>query len=500
MNLPVSSPLHQPEDGRPRKVASWQIATLVLIAALAIGLRLIGLSKGIWLDEYITISLVENEQMLSAIQSGVHPPLYYLLLDIWAQFSMEESYLRLFSVLFGLGTVSITMLWMWSSSRLAALTIGILTATHPILLRYSQELRGYPLLLLLTAASFWLTELLVRNPSRRRYYLGLMTTLSLIIGTHVIGAMITTTVFAWLLLEAIRLKRWRRLELPWLVGTFAVPTLIFIGLFFGFFGGNNWEGWIPAVSIDLSIGFAKTLLGVAALEWASESAFFMALIILSVVGMLVALLFGNWRRNWTLLAAAFFFVSQILAYSLLVRPIFWYRPLLPLLIPLFGFIARQLASTNPRPLRAVGLLSVLVLAGTYASYWIIVEAGTPVEPWRAMTEAIADDYQPGDKIVFFPAYSQGPALYYLPEVPEENSVKIGLAIGAPEAQARIEQMPESGGQERLYLITRLDASVAHEGQQTLSGLLRSLADDRGSPQVIFQEGLLIARRYDLITR
>ncbi len=156
---------------RPAKLVSAATATgprgketklypyaLVGICCLALGLRLLGLNKGIWLDEFITLDWVlspDLTSMFQKIRTDTWPPLYFVLLRAWSYFGRGEATLRMFSVVFGVGLVVIAMVWMKRYSYLSSILTGIILATLPVVLRFSQEIRGYALLLSAAALAFY---------------------------------------------------------------------------------------------------------------------------------------------------------------------------------------------------------------------------------------------------------------------------------------------------------------------------------------------------------
>ena len=147
------------------KIYFW---CFIVIMGLALALRLTGLGKSIWLDEYITLKIISGRDLITQMKVlDIEPPLYFFLLKLWSSMGMKSDYLRLFSVVISLGTLTMLMLWLKLYSRLASLLTGLLFATLPISLRFSQELRSYPLLLLGTAVSFFFASQIVyiKKPS-----------------------------------------------------------------------------------------------------------------------------------------------------------------------------------------------------------------------------------------------------------------------------------------------------------------------------------------------
>ncbi|NJN84131.1 MAG: phospholipid carrier-dependent glycosyltransferase, partial [Caldilineaceae bacterium] len=125
------------------------------VVALGVGLRLIGLDKGLWLDEYNAIDIAASEHFIQALHVHDYPPTYFYLLKLWSFLGGSEPSLRLLSVFFGVMTMLVVMVWLKPVSRPASLLSGLLIATSPILLRYSQEIQAYPLLIFATTFAFY---------------------------------------------------------------------------------------------------------------------------------------------------------------------------------------------------------------------------------------------------------------------------------------------------------------------------------------------------------
>jgi mannosyltransferase len=148
---------------------------LVLLGLTAIGatLRFWALGRqSFWLDEAFTIDVVRRPfaGMLREIpHTGSTPPLYYILAWPWTRvFGLDELGLRSLSALAGTATIPVV----YAAGRtLASIRVGLvaaaLVATNPLLVWYSQEARGYALLVLLSAASLaFFAEALERPRAR----------------------------------------------------------------------------------------------------------------------------------------------------------------------------------------------------------------------------------------------------------------------------------------------------------------------------------------------
>src|SRR6266446_6523142 len=135
------------------------VALPVLLAALALVLRLYGLSdKPLWYDEIVTLNranLPLAELVIDALRHK-HYPTYFLLLGPFASADINEWTLRFPSAVFGAVCV-------WLVARLAAemrgpqagLGAGLLMALSPFEVQFGQEARPYSLISCLVLIAIW---------------------------------------------------------------------------------------------------------------------------------------------------------------------------------------------------------------------------------------------------------------------------------------------------------------------------------------------------------
>ncbi len=133
---------------------------LLLIVVVGAGFRFYNLDKGgLWYDEIGTFSVAKESFPFGIINTlyhnDVHCPLFYFFLHFWMKiFGEQELVLRFFSAI--LGTANIIVFYL-AGKALKSRTTGIITALlamiSPLLIYFSQEVRFYPLILLLMTSS-----------------------------------------------------------------------------------------------------------------------------------------------------------------------------------------------------------------------------------------------------------------------------------------------------------------------------------------------------------
>jgi len=160
-------------------------------------------SQGFWLDEEVTVSLVQQgptDLLRSVVTGESNPSLYYLLQGGWSRvFGTDELGIRSFTAL--LGTATIPLMFAAGRaffSRRAGLIAAAFTATSPLLIWYSQEARNYEQLVFCTALMLWCFARALDDHSHRWLWgWGLASGLAL--ATHYFAVFVIVPQAIWLL-------------------------------------------------------------------------------------------------------------------------------------------------------------------------------------------------------------------------------------------------------------------------------------------------------------
>lgn len=165
---------------------------LLAILALSVLLRLAGIEKpeGLWNDEYVSwyiASVPLGKEFIDKVFSQCHMPFYYLYLKFFMNFGQSDLTLRLSSVFAGILSV-VTMYFVGREFKNKRLGIfcAAFTAISSFLIYYSQEVRMYELLFLISAFSLLYTLKLIKKPQPHKIFLYFLSLL-LILFTHTIG-------------------------------------------------------------------------------------------------------------------------------------------------------------------------------------------------------------------------------------------------------------------------------------------------------------------------
>ncbi len=202
---------------------------LILLGAFALRLWHVG-EPSVWHDEGWSIRAIRDP--INTPDDNT-PPLYYMTLHLlWRGAGDSPLALRYGSVWLDVLTVALAarVVRRWAGEHAALLTAALL-ALSPLLWAYAREIRAYVAVPLLTVLLLALTERLLANPARRRYWGAVWLAELSLLYTH----NLSVPVVAWLNLVMgvvwLTGRRWRWLAcwaagqailllayLPWVLG------------------------------------------------------------------------------------------------------------------------------------------------------------------------------------------------------------------------------------------------------------------------------------------
>jgi len=214
-----------------------------LACLVALILRLFNLNyEGLWNDELFTADTANPANSIGHIihllKLDIHPPLHNLLSYFWSHiFSYNDTSLRVFNVVLGLGgLLSLYHLGRLLFNKKVALYAVVLATVNFFLIRYSQEVRAYGLLFLLSNYSFFFFIKLMRGEFNAKNSFGYVLITTALLYTHYFGMFVMACQFAasFVVINSTYVKRniWKYLI------TFVGPLLLF-------------SFWIPILKVHL---------------------------------------------------------------------------------------------------------------------------------------------------------------------------------------------------------------------------------------------------------
>jgi mannosyltransferase len=307
---------------------------------------------------------------------------YYILLHYFAAiFGLSETSLRMLSAIFALATLAIFFVLaraMFNDS--IAASACVLWAFNPVIVLLSRRARMYPMFAAIALTHFMLLWQLRRRPAwPRTIACGIFGALA--IYTHLAGVLLLGAEATMLLRDFFKD---RRDTMAW--AALAIALLLFIPYFPIFFTQSqalvhgHWLDWMGA-GYQFSLG--EKVLG--------------ATIAIAVAA---AIVFGRANENdpyepirWCIAWAVLPLIA-LLAGSLIVRPMFQIRYLIPGLAMIALLVARVLESfgSKVRNLAVVGItLTLLVLVPIKEIAY---------EPWRDIAVLISAQSPPNQPVFF----------------------------------------------------------------------------------------------------
>ena len=206
----------------------------IYILILALGLRLVLLNQSLWLDEAIEALALMGKKgpLLHYALGDYQPPLYHFIGYFFTHlFGYSEIALRLPSLICGLLTVYFVIkIGELFASRRAGIIAGLLAATNPLLIYYSQEGRTYAMTAFFVTASFYYFFQLLKTKKTLHY--ALYTSFTVLF--------LWTSYLSWLvfLFQGIVVISKKRFDILW----------------FQLFSGLTLMAWLPSFFSSLAIG------------------------------------------------------------------------------------------------------------------------------------------------------------------------------------------------------------------------------------------------------
>lgn len=141
------------------KSNKFYLIILTLITILGVFLRMKGLNKpdGLWYDEALSFSIAKESFPMGILDrlynEEYHAPLYYFFLHFWMMLvNYNDLLIRISSIIFGVINIPVFYLCGKNlNSRKVGLIAATLASINSFLIYYSQEVRFYSLLILLSS-------------------------------------------------------------------------------------------------------------------------------------------------------------------------------------------------------------------------------------------------------------------------------------------------------------------------------------------------------------
>lgn len=369
---------------------------LVSGVALILGLIRLG-APSLWVDEAATARAVESS--LLNLFDGYHG-LYYSIETAWTFFAgTSEWALRLPSV-FGtmIACALLVVLAHKLFDRWVGLVAGLLLATSPFVVKWSQQARGYTFLL---AVSLLATLLLLRALERgsRRAWALYGVGFAAVLVWHPVAGLVLMPAHGVLIAQRRERVLPHGLLAAVVIGALGVPWVAQIAI------RSSGEGasinWLKAPSLEVAARAVSDISGAAGLG-----------LLLAAVGIWVLQRAGNaplavWLSAWA-------FAPFVLALAVsTVKPVFLDRYLI-VAAPAFALLAGVALTGVSTRLRAVAVLAVVIATtiGLVSWYSSGDKGNWRAEDWRSAVATVLAKRAENEPIVVAPWSANPSATYY----------------------------------------------------------------------------------------
>ena len=274
------------------------------LAILYVAIRMWHLDAScLWFDEIFSVQAAEhswNSLFWFVAQDLIHPPLFYATLKLWIRIGGESLlWLRLLPVLFSIIAI-VPFIYLCKELKLPIsvmlLSLAFLTVNGS-LIKYTQTLRMYSMLMFLSLLSIWL---FARYFNRGKSFVPLLIVNLLLIYTHYFGwLVIGSEVVALLVFQTIK---WRRMVtmtgilfasfIPWVWAVWQAARS-------GSEVGQN-IGWMTRPGLREMLSFLFDLTEpfyFQASNAETPSLYRISIPILLILGTAIGIYFANWKGD-----------------------------------------------------------------------------------------------------------------------------------------------------------------------------------------------------------
>jgi mannosyltransferase len=378
------------------------------VTCLALLLRLVHLGgKSLWIDEMWSISIARMPmQSLFWVVKHQDPnmSLYYLLLHLWMRIGDSEVVVRGLSVLLAVATpLAVYALAEHFFGKWVGLVAATLLAVNAFHIQWSQEARGYSLVVLLVTLSSWLFVKCVESPGVRNWLLyGAVSVLAVYV--HFFALLVLMAHWVSLLFLPRGLVPWKGL-----VATTATTGILTIPVGLLLYERTRDPfipfDWIPKSSAHDLYDVFYTLSGNATFSDSQGGKLLLVAYFVVCFPVLVHLakLLKSSRQSaeiWSVMLLVAWLcvpIGAVFAVSV-VHPMYVSRYLLICLPSLVVLAAKGMCSLKQPWAQAVTLCAIVALAGARLPQYYRYRSSS--QEWKTATQYLLTAGHPGDAVLF----------------------------------------------------------------------------------------------------
>lgn len=406
----------------PQRKSIIVFASLVLMMALALVLRLVGIGKeSLWWDEYTSHVYLNAPSLydflvLNRTLDPLTLPFYYTLEYLWTHYVHDSVLsLRLMSIAIGIATIPLLYaLGRRLFGTWAGLTAAALLAVSPTHIHHSQSIRMYVVFIFLAAVVAW-TFVRLLEKSRLSLWALHGAASFLLYWTHPFAGLVPAALGGFLLLRFFSRRsffiRWTLLQC-----LLFAPTVLYLSLV-RFWPQNTTTDWIAPPS--LSTLFADLFFDdISAFHWQfrlGEFALKLGVFRLGIDVLFAGLLIAGLvylalflrrekeqvlprKKEYSLLLLVWLLLPPLMlfAVSWLVRPCMFPRYTVHCTLALYLLLGGAVEGLKTQGGRIV---AVLVLSGLMLLQWAWLQPGPQRTDWRSAGLLLHEQVRENDVVL-----------------------------------------------------------------------------------------------------
>ena len=407
---------------------------VLVLTALALVLRVIALGhKGLWQDEVFSVLFARapSADFWGVLRTAeANMALYYLALRPWMKVFSSDAGVRLLSVIPGVLTVpAIYALGARLYSHRVALWAAGLLTVNACAVVYSQEARGYSMLVLFVALSYWAFLRIIERASVLNLAAYVLFTICAFY-SHFYAVFVVLAQACALLLLLNSKVPWRSLFASWaLIALAMLPGLRVVQLSHG---SNLW--WLPRPGL---LEIYRTISFLAAESGKAVGA---VLAVLLLIPIFIAMnhAWKTWRSHHRSeesfragFAALGLLVPMIATMALSIwRPMFFHRFLIICLVPFLLLAADGITLMQRRRVLTAAAIVVLSCVATAMSYTKVRE------DWRGAA-ALTLGARSTEPIVFYLKDAATPFAFYRGRLGSPLREGQAIRLEAPPTESQV---------------------------------------------------------------
>lgn len=368
--------------------------------------------RSMWFDEVISVNTVKEDWTTfwtNILELEAYQRLYLLLLKLWITLGDNDTNVRFLSVIFS--TASVPVIYLVGKELFdsrAGIFAAFFLGVNGFFIYYSQEARGYTLLLFLTLCSSYFAVRCVKSPTRKSWA-GYTVFSVLAVYTHLFGVWILLNHAVSLFFLPRKMIDWKGISYSGLIIVISLlPILLFIAK--TTVGQTDWIAKPTFKEIEqLLLAFAG---------WPGNIGEFVYLLIYVIPATLLArscvqqgFSFNTWRYAFIVI---WLYLPIILVYSAsMVKPMFVFRYMI---ITLPGFILFAAVTLTRFDRKWISFLASAALIISAASFTINTYSGLKKSHWREAAKLVDHLSIDKDAFLFFIPQTRVPFEYYFNKV------------------------------------------------------------------------------------